>query len=390
MKVFLVILVVLCLAYSPVLAQNLKVHMNWDYKNPEKEKAFQVWKQYVNQNEGRDTFWHETDIRKFKGVDLLKSAVGFGGHLYKFRFSYNVLSISGVENDFLIKTALYSVVNDSLVSDQLNLFAIVNVMAIKTGNTYKLSNYLNYTTANWKEEQIGNIVYHYPYTHHFDRQKAIKANAFIDTLQDWFGFTAGTLHYYIPLNCTEGYRMVGFDYYQGEGKEPNLCGYFDDENNIIYSNSTAGELYRHELIHTVNRSFPNANAYLLAGLSAYIDDAGSMGKSEKEHIRIFQKYMETHPTDLNKFTEIRNVAESTVGVYIFRAVICNALLKKGGLPLLKEALNQDTESDERLIAYLQRTLAIADFNDFFNREFKLFLKQPNVLLRTESGQIKKR
>lgn len=349
-----------------------------DTKNPEKEKIFAIVKEYLQlKNDSIDLFWSDEDKARYPGRDLIKNAMGLGGHFYKFKYDCNILSISEIGSNYLVKCAFYSIEQDSSMS----LFAIVNYILRKDGGSYKFSNYLNYYTANWLQKKVGRIIYHYPTNFPFDLEKANRANTFLDSLGKWFSVSNDTLNYYIPVNCTEGLKMAGFEYAMGEGRELNLCGYYDNVNKIIYSNFTQGELYKHELIHSINSHYPNAHSYLLSGIAAYIDDAGSLGKPERYHIKRYLDHIEKAETDLNNFCQINYFDETTFPLYVFGATICNAILRKGGLQLLKKAMSK-TKNDDQLISFLVENFNIKDFNSFFKMEFKIYLEQPDVLMKT--------
>ncbi|MBA3829210.1 MAG: hypothetical protein H0X33_09765 [Taibaiella sp.] len=377
------ILILFLFLHLSVSAQRHHVYMNW-HNEGEKEKVFELWNQYLTQKDHLDTFWSSYDKKTYKGIDLLKDNVGFNGGLYKFKFDCNVLSITDIGEGYIIKSALYFIQEDSAIKNRFSLLAIINVLAKKENGNFKLSNYINYSTANWNVKRVGIIKYHYPAIYPFNIFNAQKANVFLDSLEKWFNFSVDTINYYIPINCSEGLKMAGFEYYLIEGQTLNLCGFYDPTNNIVYSYAISGECYKHELIHQINRLYPTANSYLLAGIAAYIDDDGQAGESEKFHLKRYLKYLKDHPADFNDFYNINYVDDVTSPIYIFGAVICNALLKKGGMLLLKEAL-QNTRTDEQLVSFLKATFKIDDLNIFFNVQFKIFLDQPSVLLTTENN-----
>jgi hypothetical protein len=60
-------------------------------------------------------------------------------------------------------------------------------------------------------------------------------------------------------------------------------------------------------------------------------------------------------------------------------------MRKGGIKLLRKALGLDTHKDELLIEFLKSTFNISDFNVFFRDQFQVYLRQPDVLLKTEKS-----
>jgi hypothetical protein len=354
-------------------------YLNFQTTDSEKRAVFELWKAYLNSDKV-DTFWAEADRKRFPRIDLLNNALGLDGSLYNIYFKCNVMGIYDMGSDYLIKSALYWN-NEKDSGSSVTLLAIINVLAIKENGEYKLSNYINYSTKNWMKKNIGRIKYRYPVEFPFDEYKARDANIFLDSLVRWLSISSmDTLNYFIPVNCTEGHKMVGYEYFEGDAKKLNLCGYFDEVNNIIYSNSVAGEFYEHELVHVINKEFPNANLYFLTGLAAYINDAGSFGKSEKFHLR---RYLQLYPQqNLNKFYEISYLDDLTAPNYLFGAVICHSLLRRGGIKLLTQAMSKKLTNQE-LIKFLLETCKYKNVNQFFSSEFSHFLNE-EILLKVSS------
>lgn len=381
-KCFFIILTFL-IPQSLLLAQNKNVVLNWDYKNPQKQKVFELWKYYINNPAEKDSCWSVVDRKRYPGVDLLKNAVGLGGHFYKFKLDCNVLSISESGDNFIIRSAFYWK-DDTKEGEPVSIMAITNVLAVREKGEYKLSNYINHSTSGWNKKKVGIINYIYPPSHAFDMEKANAANKYIDKLNGWFGITPDTITYFIPMNCTEGYRMVGFEYWQSEGQELNLCGFFDSRNNIIYANAYEGEFYIHEFTHLVNEKFPAAHPVLLAGMAAYINNGGSKGKPVEYHLKKLKKYKTTHNVDYNNFDTIRNIDETTNSVYVFGAIFCNAIIRRGGLDFLKSILEMDTRNTDSLKKVLRDKLNFQDFNIFLKKEFEIYLNQGGPLLMIEN------
>lgn len=379
-KQSLLYLFVLVFYSNLTVSREHRTYMNIPTNDTNKIKVFELWEKYLNANTCLDTFWSNMDRDKFEGIDILKTSLGLGGSLYKINFDCNVLGIYNLGDNYVIKSALYWL-NKNNSNNPITLLAIINVLVVEENNTYKLSNYINYSTSNWVSKRVGRIHYHYPIEYPFNVTKALSANAFLDSISMWFLIPkSDTLDYYIPLNCIDGQKMVGFEYFEGQAKKLNLCGYFDHINNIVYSNAYNGEFYTHELVHLINKHYPHANKYLLTGLAAYINDEGSLGESEKKHLK---RFMQLFPNqNLNKFYDINYINDSIVPHYLFGSVICHSLMRKGGLHLILETLKRKL-SDAELVEYL---LDIFDYNsmgDFFENEFKYFLEE-NILLTTDS------
>lgn len=96
--------------------------------------------------------------------------------------------------------------------------------------------------------------------------------------------------------------MKGFGYDASEtgvSDKDDLETTTDIDNNIIYSNSTMGEYYQHEMMRLIIPKYRNALPLLLNGLAEYYSDTAVMrGVSFKEHFRRLDKYLGEHP-DIN-------------------------------------------------------------------------------------------
>jgi hypothetical protein len=184
------------------------------------------------------------------------------------------------------------------------------------------------------------------------------------------------VEYYIALNCDEIYKLKGFDFVIGMGKEPNLCGFYDRFNNIIYSNSQEGEYYEHEIIHLINNFFPKAHGLFLNGLSAYIGSKAHLGQSLDFHIKRMNLYLNIHPEiDLTNFSNFYQMDDQTTPSYILGAIICHLTLEKGGIELLKKALNSGN-SDDDLYRFIKKELNIEqkNLNKFMRKKIAEYSK----------------
>lgn len=358
-------------------AQQRKVYSNLPLRTEEHKEIFSLWNNYLQSNTNyADSFWCSKAIKKYAGTDVLKNAIGLNGSLYDIFFECNVLGIYKFGNKNLIKSAFYW--NNGKSNDSITFMALVNVIVVKENGIYKLDNYLDYSTSSWHEQIIGKIKYHFPNNYPFNTNNASKANLFLDSISKWFHVPkVDTINYYIPNNCTDGYKMVGFEYFEGEARELNLCGFFDNKNNILYSNSKAGEFYAHELIHIINKEYPNANFYLKTGLASYINDAGSLGISIKDHVK---KYVSMSPDykTMEEFYNIDYIDDITSPNYIFGATICHAILRRGGLKLLIQTMNIKFTKKE-FNAYLLKICGYRDMGEFFKEEFQNIINEDIIL-----------
>lgn len=353
-----------------------------DLKNEDINSIFNLWKNYLYSNP--DTIydnpnWNEFEKKKFKSYDLLKSEGFLSPSLYALQPSNTVLYIKEYGNDYLINSIYYWINDDKI----LNPLAITNVVAKKENDNYKLYNYLPYYTNGWKSSQVGMINYYYHNDYFFDIDNAQKAAKLLVKLSELFDLDIKNLTYYIARDCDEIHKMKGYEYIVSMGKTPNLCGFYDTHNSIVYSNSKVGEYHIHELIHVINAKYTKSNYLLLSGLSVYTNDQYSyLGKSFIYHITKIQKYLEINTnTDLSNFEKLPQIL-GTDSYYFVGALIADIILEKGGIELLKEALNSGVE-DNDLFMFLEKKVGLnkQKLNTILKRKFKKVSQDQNFSFR---------
>lgn len=319
--------------------------------------VFNLWKNYLSANPDKiydNPFWNDLEKKKYKSYDLLKSEGFLNPSLYALEPNNMVLYIKEAGDDYLIHSMYYWINEDST----FNPLAITNVVAKKENGNFKLYNYLPLYTVGWKSKQIGIIDYHFHEDYVFDEDEALKANNLLKKLNELFDLNLINVTYYIARNCDEIHKMKGYDYIVSMGRTPNLCGFYDDLNNIVYSNAKVGEYHMHELIHVINNKYINANYLLLSGLSVYTNDKNCyLGKPFIYHVSKIQKYLDINPdTDLTNFEDLPQVF-GTDSYYFVGALITDIILEKGGINLLKEGL-QSGKEDKYLLDFIMNKMKI--------------------------------
>ncbi|WP_291284900.1 hypothetical protein [Flavobacterium sp.] len=346
-----------------------------DLTNKNNIEIYELWKNYLSSNPDTlydNPYWNASEKKKFKSYDLLKSEGFLNPSLYALEPKNIVLYIKESGEDFLIRSMYYWINEDG----SFNPLAITNVFAKKEKDSFKLYNYMPYYTLGWKTKTIGVIKYFYHEGYVLDEGNAVKANNFLEKLIKTFDLDIGSVTYYIANDCDEVQRMKGYDYIISMGRSPNFCAFYDDSNNIIYSTVKAGEFHSHELIHAINSKYPNASSMLLSGLSIYTTDEKShLGKPFLVGLAKVQAYLEKNPNiDLLNFEKLPQT-EGTDLYYYVGALIADAVLKKGGINLLKDALNCGKED--------------ADLVEFLHLKLKMNNSQLNILLKEKIKVVNK-
>lgn len=356
-----------------------KTYQNFELDNSVKTDLTSLLHSYINGEVQPEEIFSKQDIEKYKTIDIMKESLSLGGSLYSITFDANILSIKNEGENYTVQAMLYWHNSDSK-EKPLTVLGLMNFRFIREDGNWKITNYINYHTKNWSTQKVGNITYIYYPEYPFDKRTAQNAVDFYQKLSDTFGINKPVeLTYYIAKNCDEINLMSGFEYFISEGSNSNICAFIDDKNNIIYSTATFGEAHLHEIIHTLNNHFPTANTYMLIGLSAYINDAGSRGSDMLFHIKRFREYALSKYLDFEKFEDFENVDEYTNISYVTGTLLCNAIYRKGGLPLLKSYL-QNTEDITVFKNRLKKEFKIENFESFLKNEMDVFIKQKRSLL----------
>lgn len=362
-------------------AQHL-VYQNFDLNNIEKSKITLFISKYINGSQTELETFSKYDVLNYRSIDLYKESLSLGGSLYDIIYDVNILSIKNEGENYIASCLLYW--HNSVAQDDkktITILGIVDFWIVKNEGEWKISNYLNYHTKNWSKINVGNIEYIYNPEHPFDFQKAKFASNFYNEILLYFNIDNNieTLHYFIAKNCYEIYKMCGFDYFIGEGSEDNLCGFYDEKNNIIYTSTAYGELHYHEIVHVINKYFDNCNELIKIGLSSYINDGSSRNLPIFYHFDNFENYSKKEKLDFENFENFLNIDETTNISYVTGYLICNAIFRKGGKTLLLEYMNTTREIDD-LKVKLKKDFNIKNFESFFLNEIKVVKKQGKSLL----------
>lgn len=377
MKKFLFLLVFIFFSKN-IQSQHL-VYENFTLNNPTKIEIVKLVSDYINGKTSEKDVFTNYDKETFKTIDITKEALSLSGTLYNINSDANVLSIKKEGDNYIAQVMLYWHTKEKDES-RISVLGIVNLWIKKENNSWKISNYLNYYSSNWSSTTVNNIKYIYYPGFPFDIHKAEDVANFYKKLSDYFDIKKpDNLTYYITKNCDDVVKISGFEYFISDGNNDNICGFYDEKNNLIFSTVSFGEKHLHELIHTLNKHFPNCNSIIKIGLSSYINDAGSRGDNFMYHINKFKEFSKTNEVDFENFDEIGNVDEYTNSSYVIGATLCNAIYRKGGKKLLLEFMNS-TKVMDTLKAKLKKEFKIKDFKTFFNTEIDVYLKQRKSLL----------
>lgn len=316
-------------------SQTSSIEYTYNFLDQKTIPVYKFWKQYVEyratNNELYKSMWKEDE------QDLIISASGFNPNLYEMFTKNKLLYIKELpDNKFEVSSMFYWIQDE----DNVNLIAIVKYLISKSDDKYYFENYLDYSTKDWKNKSVGFIQYYYPKEYRFNLNKAKKANKIIRNLNKLFDLKETKISYYIAEDCDKQLDKLGITNLATTGLM-DQCGYFDKENNILLSTFYAGENYRHEIIHLINKKFPKAHYLLLTGLSVYHNDENAnLGRSMKNLMKDFSEYADQNKDYKFAFTGTFPKINNKSGTeYLIGFMLIDKILEVGGKDLLIEALN---------------------------------------------------
>lgn len=339
-------LICLCI-YVVTYSQTYTTNFNVDTSNSEIEKISSLWHTYLKTPSKK--FWKTEEVASLNNFNIQNMPSILNPPLLDWKLNNRILSISDLaENKYLLKSVFYN--ND------LELFAITNILIEKIENEYKLSNYIYHHTKEWKTHKQSNIKYVYTPSFKLKKIEVKKVEKFYNKLCEVFNVTPEPITYFIAEDCDAIYTLLGYDFFISKGMG-NECGYFESENNFIFATKTGGANHYHELTHFINKFYPNANSLLLTGLSAYISkDKAHFGKPLEYHIKRVNEYLQSHPhIDLSNPFEFNYIDEETNPQYVIGALLCDLIIEKEGKDGLLKVF-QNYGSNEELLDYLNKNI----------------------------------
>lgn len=137
---------------------------------------------------------------------------------------------------------------------------------------FALGNWLPYYSRNWKTVNEGVITFHYQEYDRNNKKIKKKVKEFLAFLDHEFNVKIDHLDIFISNGFSQTQRLKGFGYDASEtgvSDKDDLGATTDIDNNIIYSNSTMGEYYQHEMMRLIIPKYRNALPLLLNGLAEY-------------------------------------------------------------------------------------------------------------------------
>lgn len=207
----------------------------------------------------------------------------------------------------------------------------------RQASRWLVANVLPERTRSWHTETVGQITYYVEPGLAFDRARALRAVAFVDSLADAFGVPhLRRLDYYVTSTVDAALRAVGVEYPSRFGPGG---GFAKPVNQQLFAAVPAwGENYRHELTHLVLRPLlQGATMTILASEGIATWYGGSAGRGLPETVRRLRDYLAGHPgTTLDSVMVSGGIPPAEA--YAAGAVLCDMLFRRGGVTYLKAFL----------------------------------------------------
>jgi hypothetical protein len=277
-------------------------------------------------------------------------------------FKPSLLSIQRVDSAYILKTLFAK--GDSTVE----VLAIFNVVAAKESGKYVFHRYSEYFKTNWEVRQLGTMKFFFNSTHIFDDRLAKKSDEFNKQIALRFKMEPIPLEYYIFKNTEERLRTKGYDYDARMFDTIQKSAEADIHNDRIYA-SNGTEYFPHEIVHfyifkkygkTIHSFFDEGLATLFGGnLNEYTEDLSNVRTFIKDNPKF----------DLSELTHLKKSIGSTNLRYVIGAILCQAILDKGGWAALESAFRAG-KKDANLYAALESILGIkkTDINRFVKNQ----------------------
>lgn len=152
----------------------------------------------------------------------------------------------------------------------------VTVFAMRSRDGWVLANALPRLTRTWRRETLGRITYVMEPGYPFDRGRAERAAAFVDSLASALGVPRiDPLTYFLASSSDEVYRIIGLE---TDKKWGPVGGVAQPTNHQLFSGIPAvGEDYRHELTHIIILPLMGRTTYFVSeGVPTWLGGTSGM------------------------------------------------------------------------------------------------------------------
>lgn len=312
----------------------------------------QLWGSYLESKQGRfaeaatipSPLWSAAEQHRWPLYDLAASYIPDGAVV-------RVLGIrsTGVAHDYEIVSEFRA---SGPASEVAGSTVRTTVYATLENGHWVLANALPRKTAEWSRATVARIKYVVEPGIVFDRTKATRAAAFVDSLADALEVPRlDSLEYYVASSVDAALNALGVTYAARYGSHG---GFAKPVNRQLFSGDpTLGENYRHELTHLVVLPLlQNSSTTILAseGFATWL--GGTEGTDFRGSVSSLAQHLAAHPSEtLDSVMDSPSTPQAAR--YSAGAVLCEMLFETGGTATVKQFL-QTGPSDVRVV--LERLL----------------------------------
>ena len=343
------LLLFFCIVYfktAIIIGQNIDplFSARVDTSKSEIREISKLFKCYLNSRPDsayQNPNWNQLDYDKYlrqedNKLDLSGIFIFFGLNAQQFFDYYKpfVLQIDSIESNLYEIKTLYAT-----EQPEREVIAITMHHARRDqSGDFKLENYRNYFTRNWKRVQHEFIEYVLAPGIEFNKDEANKAVSFCKYVANKFDIQILPFTYYVTSNTNELGRLFNFDYWVF-----GITGLSSLDLREVYT--TYQNLnFPHEFVHILFplRSKGFAPKMVNEGLATWLGGPAFN--------QTFDEALENVRADLIKFNnvtferirnqEIRNSYDSNI-LYVTGAVLCKLAYEKGGKNAIMQLWNSD-------------------------------------------------
>jgi hypothetical protein len=324
-----------------------------DTSQTEVKQVYHLWRSYLSSQPDSiydNPYWLEAEKGRYTDFDISRRwtygytlASGRSAHEV-FGLTPRVLSIEKEREGLYAIRTLYA--PDS--SKPHEIYSFQRVYADQENGKWKLRNALSLLTENWERTRVGPLRYVYPPDYEFDRKKAERSAAFIDSLEQKFELPeTEPIAYYIGRNYDEMAEICGLDY-AWDGNTGRV--YYENRQIFV---GTASERYPHEIVHIVVGGQYDLHPLISEGLAMYL---GGFGKQTLHDLAgpVAERVVEKGLTLEDMFSG-QGMNPGTY--YAGGAVLVEAIYEKGGREMLNSFLSR-AESESEVYEALSELLAV--------------------------------
>lgn len=343
-------------AQSPSAPIHITVGFGVDTAGSPFHEIFSLWRTYLLSRPDSirpTTLWSETEQQRWPHFDVV------GSFVYQGFPNYTVVQLVpavGLDSAYVIRT-LVTRVSDS--ARTVRPLALYRVYAVREQGRWVLANALPRLTRNWRHETIGRIRFVFPPSLSFDRARAGKTSAYVDSLARAFDVDPPpAIDYYFTGDLGDTYWAAGIEFFP-TGADTVGGRTLVPDNIVLIGSSSNGEGYRHEVSHAVLQRLVGVNTARLVAEGLMTWTGGSSGLDFRTRMPALNAYLRNHP-DLTLAGILSDPPQRQglldVG-YDGLAVLCEMVHAAGGVPAIRELLNAGREPAE-VVATAARLLGV--------------------------------